>query len=185
MLTFFFFFFALFLGGWECKICKGHHKDVPLFFFCACPDDYEELDGTEKSNRAKLSSDLCVIEKTSKFYVRGLLEIPLTRGSSNSSNGEENIIATWGVWVSIESSDFDKIVNNWNDNELLEISGTLNNSIPKYDNSFGIPVLITTRPCGFRPLITIKDNDSSLAKDAKNGIPISSLGNWIDFVLHS
>lgn len=174
-------------GGWECKVCKTQHHDVPLFFFCACPDDYEELDGTEKSNRAKLSSDLCMIDKTSKYYIRGLLEIPLQiDNKSNSSElSNQNVMITWGIWVSIESSDFEKIVNNWNDNDPFEISGTLNNNIPKYNNTLGTPVLVTTRPCGFRPLITVKDKDSPLAKDAMDGIPISSLGNWIDFALHA
>lgn len=156
-----------------------------MFFFCACPDDYEQLDANEKANRAKLSSDLCSIEKTSKFYIRALLELPLKQNPSGSSESA-SIVVTWGVWVTLGNTDFDKIVNNWNNNESVVVEGSLNNNLPVYNTTLGTLVTVTTRPGGFRPLITIKNSDNSpLSNDFQNGIPIDRLSSLIDFVLHT
>ena len=159
-----------------------------MFFFCAAPDDYEALDATEKSNRAKLSADLCCIEKTSKYYVRALLELHLQQphGSraSNRDSGRQ-ITITWGLWVSVSSSDFEKYVNNWNNNDSFSFNGTLNNNMPEYNNCVGAPVTVTTRPGGFRPLISMDSGDSTLAKEFHSGVTVEKLSSLIGFVFHT
>merc|ERR1712137_687025 len=174
-------------NGWECKVCKTNHSDVPLFFFCAAPDDYDTLDGTERANRAKLSADLCTIEKISTHYIRALLELPLKQEqTSNSGKAANNVIVvTWGVWVAVSSADFDKVVNNWNSHESLVLEGKLNNSLPVYKNALGMPVTVTTRPGGFRPLVSIKSSDNQLATDANSGITSDRLSSLVEFVFHT
>lgn len=54
-----------------------------------------------------------------------------------------------------------------------------------YNTTLGIPVSVTTRPGGFRPLVKIKNSDSPLAKDYQNGVPIERLVSLIEFVFHT
>ena len=148
--------------------------------FCATPDDYEELDGTERANRAKLSADLCLIEKSSTHYVRGLIEIPI---KETEKTGKDTVL-TWGVWVLISGEDFEKIVSNWSNGETITVKGKLNNVLPVYKNSLGIDVELTTRSGGLRPLVILK-GESPLKKDQSEGIPISRLEPFIEFTLQS
>mmetsp|Transcript_70387 Transcript_70387/g.106463 ORF Transcript_70387/g.106463 Transcript_70387/m.106463 type:complete len:662 (+) Transcript_70387:33-2018(+) len=182
-------------NGWKCKVCKNIHKDIPLFFFCAAPQDYENLDGTEKANRAKLSADLCSIEKTSKFYIRALLELPFRQEVAPSGRGKgsklgrtdsgHQIVVTWGLWVAVSRTDFDKVVDTWNSNDSFSIEGILNNNLPVYNNCLGTPVTVTTRPGGFRPLISINSGDNALATETAAGINIERLGSIVEFVFHT
>lgn len=154
-------------------MCNIDHTSVPLFLFFASPEDYESLDGTEKANRAKLSSDLCCIESTSSFYVRGLLEIPVHIAESSVKP-----ILTWGLWIKVSQTDFDSVVANWSTENNIEMDGTINNSLSGYSGSYGMKVKLTTRSGGLRPIITLKD-DSTLSKDQEEGLSAEKVSNLL------
>jgi hypothetical protein len=169
------------IDGWECRICKVKHTDVPLFFFCASPQDYEELPANVRAARSKLSADLCSIDNV-RFFVRGLLEVPIR--VADEIKDLNNIVLTWGVWVAVETEDFYRLMKGWSDPTPLALKGTLNSSLPLYNDTLNLPVTLTTRAGGLRPLIELASPDSLLAKDKREGLSVMRLESLLEVILH-
>jgi len=175
--------------GFACRACNRLHNEVPLYLFCSHPSDYDELSATDKQNRSRISADLCSIDNL-RFFVRGLLEIPVVVPAIPGSENErpehttkERLSFTWGVWVSVETADFFRIMEKWSSNDVMQIQGFLNNNVPLYNDSMGASVTLKTRVGGLRPSITV-NGDTQLSKDQRCGISITHFSEVLDFVLH-
>ena len=61
-----------------CHICNQTHQGIPLSFAADFPDMYANMPDAERSGRALISSDQCIIDDT-WFFIRGCLEIPIIK----------------------------------------------------------------------------------------------------------
>ena len=150
--------------------------------------------------RSKVSSDLCSIDNV-RFFVRGLLEIPIISpsaapesksGSGGGSAGKNQPtkppVLTFLPWIHVETSDFFKIMEKWKDNDSFTVNGVLNNNLPVYGDTIGTPVTLTTRQNGLRPIAVLSHPDkapTALAKDISDGINISRLETIFETLLHA
>ncbi len=124
-----------------------------------------------------LSSDQCVIQRQA-FFVRGLIEIPVT------DLGE---VFSWGVWVSLSPEKFARAT------ELWEIPGReseppyfgwLSTDLPIYSSTINLKTNLHTRPVGQRPLIELEPTDHPLAVEQRNGITTARLQQITETLLH-
>ena len=89
---------------WTCS-CYGRTFDtLPMDYGFAGPSNWFGPSEAERSTRAKLTNDVCVIDGK-EHYIQGCLEIPV-------SDSSETLI--WGVWVSVSEESFRYILDRWN-----------------------------------------------------------------------
>ena len=117
--------------------------------------------------------------------MRGLLEMPI---KLEKQEGEGDLYLTFGVWVLTETAEFFRIMEKWKEPEIFTVNGHLNNFIPSFDDTLGIPVTLTTRLGGLRPIIGLKDTAASpspLLLAIQNGITLSQVETLYESLFHS
>lgn len=62
--------------AWTCGCCGKQFNTLPLDFASRAPDHWFQIQEDQRQSRAKLTSDVCVIDEKD-FFVRGCLEIPI------------------------------------------------------------------------------------------------------------
>jgi hypothetical protein len=143
-----------------CRTCGEWHEGTPDLAFAA-PDYYAGLDEAGKK-KAKLSSDVCIIDKD--YFVRGVIEIPVL-GQGQSFG--------WGAWVSLSERNFRRYV------ELFEADrgsgegpyfGWLSNRFPWYPETIGLKTNLHLRPYPARPYIELEATEHPLAVHQRQGV---------------
>ena len=84
---------------YRCTTCGEEHEGLPDLSF-ASPFHYGTVPEAERTKRATLTSDTCVIDGED-FFVRVCLPIPI-RGTQAEF--------VWGVWVSLSKPNFHRYV---------------------------------------------------------------------------
>ncbi len=134
---------------------------MPLDYSYDAPD-YWTLEAKSDPNSFH-NSDFCVIRKE-HFFIRGLIEIPIL-GHSDAFR--------YGVWVSLSETNFQRMVNLWDDPAIVvepACFGWLSNSIDLYPETLNLMTNIKSREVGVRPYIELEPNDHPLAIEQRNGI---------------
>ncbi|SHN79292.1 DUF2199 domain-containing protein [Bradyrhizobium erythrophlei] len=152
--------------AWKCRCCGRQFNTLPLDFACGAPDHWLQIPESERQDRAKLDSDVCIVDGKD-IFVRGCLEIPIL--------GQDDHFV-WGVWVSVSTTSFDRIVELWNapviENEPPKF-GWLSNSISLYSGTINLKTNLHLRGGGRRPSIELEPTDHPLALEQRTGISIS------------
>jgi hypothetical protein len=163
------------LDGFQCQTCGKWHEGIPLDYGYHHPDYWSE------SLRGKadcfLNADFCVIEKRD-YFVRGLIEIPII--------GAERFFR-WGVWTSLSKTNFDKLVNLWNDPKLLDepaYFGWLSNSIHVYPQTLNLKVNVQSRTIEHRPFMILEPADHPLSIEQRNGVSMDRLREIVERCMH-
>src|SRR5262247_3291545 len=91
------------IQGYSCKTCGKWHDELPMSFGADAPYWYETMTPRERSKRAVLSSDQCIIDNQ-HYFVRGCLEIPVHDGPSPF---------IWDIWVSLSEKNFERMSELW------------------------------------------------------------------------
>jgi hypothetical protein len=150
---------------WTCRCCGKQFESLPLSFAPFAPDPWFEIPEAERAERARLSSDQCIIDKK-EFYLRGCLHIPVLGHS-------EKFI--WGVWVSVSQATFWRIDELWEANvrdDEPPFFGWLCNDLPVYPQTFGLKTNMHLRNSGERPFIQVEPTDHPLAQEQRLGISL-------------
>lgn len=165
------------MQGYYCATCGEYHERVPLSFAADAPYSYEDIPEAERESRTVVTPDQCIIDDR-WFFVRGVLEVPIL--------GTEDVF-TWGVWVSLSKTNFERI------SELWEIEGReneppyfgwLNTSLPTYPDTLNLKTNVHTRALGMRPLVEVQRTDHPLARDQHEGITLERARAIADTILH-
>lgn len=150
------------MDGFICASCGERHL-LPTSFGAEAPASYLALPEDERSTRALLSSDQCIIDDQ-WFFVRGLIELPIV--------GTDQVFG-WGVWVSVSEKSFRRIAELW-ETEGREREppcfGWLNTWLPGYPNTLSLKTMVHTRPVGVRPCVELEPTDHPLALEQRNGV---------------
>ena len=183
--------------SFKCPSCGEIHTEIPLHFHAPYPSGWILANEEEKS-KGKCTLDICIIEK--QYYVKGLLEIPVTitspttTNSLNSSNHNEDhqnvCLLTWGVWANVTEEVFKRIEKIWlkvgrEKSEKLH-AGILGNSLPGYEvDTVGIKIKLQVRAIGKRPAVLVENCDHVLYLDQKNGISLDALGSLVTLLMQN
>jgi hypothetical protein len=141
------------------------------------PDAWNTLSPDAREHRGELTSDQCVIDDE-KFFVRGLVEIPVLDGDGPFA---------WGVWVSLSKANFERAAALWHDpNRVSEPScfGWFCNSIPAYPDTLHLKTAVHTREVGLRPLIELEATDHPLSIEQRNGITVARVRSIAEKMHH-
>lgn len=151
--------------AWTCGCCGRQFSTLPLDFACRTPDHWFQIPEAERENRAKLSSDVCIIDDKD-FFVRGCLEIPII--------GQEDCF-NWGVWVSVSRESFMRIHELWDSPDVQDEPpkfGWLCNNISVYPTTLSLKTNLYLRAGNRRPSIQLEPTDHPLAVEQRTGISI-------------
>jgi len=128
------------------------------------PDAVWNIPEPCRSENARFNSDLCQFGE--RYFIRCVLGVPFTEQSGEFG---------WGAWAEVDWSVFKLYREFWDKDGSSEpvCEGTLANSLPAYEHSLGMPVLIQFRDPTSRPsLHATQDDESQLAIEQREGIDV-------------
>ncbi len=146
-----------------CVTCGAVHpiRDTELVY--GLPDAIFELDSAARGERAKISSDICMLDGD-RHFLRGV--IPL------SVAGRDRPYRI-GAWVEMAESDIREILNVWEDqmqSRCPPFSGSLANEIYGHAGSCGLKVEVQLTGPTTRPDIVVLASQSDLYRRQRDGI---------------
>lgn len=148
----------------QCSICGESHEGLSLSFGAIAPIYYDSIPASERSNRTTLTSDVCVIDHE-YFFVHGCLEVPIQGTLEGFS---------WGVWVSLSRTSFDRILRVWDlagRESEPPYFGWLSTRLPDYPDTLNLKTEVHLRPVGQRPWVDLEPTDHPLAVHQRSGVP--------------
>jgi hypothetical protein len=163
------------LEGFQCHTCGKWHQGLPLDYAYDTP--YYWSENLRSDADSFLNSDLCVIKKKD-FFVRCLIEVPVVG---------QNEPFRWGVWTSLSKSNFEKMVDLWNDPKLMDeppYFGWLSNSIDLYPETLNLKANVHSKNIRQRPYLLLEPSDHPLAIEQHAGITMQRLREIAERLLH-
>lgn len=149
---------------YKCESCGKVHEDWPSLAYNE-PSYYSMLDENEKKDKAKLSSDFCVIidEKQTDRFIRGTLFQKVN---------DECQELHYGPWISLSEKSFEDYRDNYhNENHEVVYFGWLSNNLEGYTDTLSVPCDVVTKKGNARPeIIPHGSFDHELVVDYYNGI---------------
>jgi hypothetical protein len=141
------------------------------------PGAIHDLTDEERAGRTRLTDDFAVLDDN-RFYVRGLLELPIPELESHFG---------YGVWLEIEQPDFAHLLKHWKDPDQSEFPGTpglLANELEPYAPTNGLRVLLQPVSADLLPSVAVLDAAHPLAIDQQSGISGADSDRLASTVLH-
>ncbi|HWY70709.1 MAG TPA: DUF2199 domain-containing protein [Terriglobales bacterium] len=166
--------------GFYCSNCKEFHPGLPFSFGTDSPDNYAEIDESDRPQRAVLSSDQCIIDER-EFYIRGIVEVPIIGFADNF---------LWGLWVNVWPNDFERIHANWETPGREELIGPFKGRLANglrdiYQPSLAnLKCTIRIQPIHQRPTIFIDEPSHPLAIEQRNGITLERVQHLAGRLVH-
>jgi hypothetical protein len=150
---------------WTCSCCGKQYNELPLAVAMTAPDPWFYLSDDEREARGYCDNDLCEIDEQD-FFIRGCLDIPIIG---------QDVVFSWGVWVSVSKKSFDRIIALWDTETRSEegpFFGWLCNNISIYPETYALKTDVHLRDNGLRPFIELQSSDHPLAVEQHNGISL-------------
>lgn len=153
--------------SWTCSCCGRQFNDLPTCWgFGSGPDLYEDMTEEERTERAILTPDICVIDDQ-YFFLRAHLEIPIV--------GEADPFV-WNVWVSVSEASFKAVADAWEDDDRVALGpffGWLCTRLPYPETPERLKTSVRLRPPGQVPTVEVEPTDHPLAVEQREGMPIA------------
>ena len=148
--------------SYQCHVCGEEHDDLPDIG-ADYPDPWLAIPAADRARRAKINSDLCIIDDKDHF-IRAVLSIPLIDAPG------ENF--SFGVWVSQAPHNFKTYVEHFEDSSGIgPFFGWLCTRIAYYElSTAGLKTMAHFQGGTQRPTIELEPTDHPLAFDQRNGI---------------
>lgn len=158
----------------QCRTCGADHEGAPSFSSDA-PIYYRWLSEEERTQRALLDSDTCVIEDR-EFFIRVCLEVPI--------HGFDDPFL-WGVWVSLSQKNFTRYLETWDAPDEGDCYfGWFSTFLPYYPDPLNLKTYVHPRANGLRPWIELEPTDHPLAVDYHQGITLARAQEIFEQILH-
>lgn len=163
--------------GFRCATCGQFHHGLPQSFAADFPDMYANMAEADRSKRALISTDQCIID-TEFYFLRGCLEIPII--------GEDEPFL-WGVWALLTKPSFDEVRESWEEpgreNLRGPFKGRLANKIVGYPETTNLKLRVQIQPVHVRPLLVIEE-EHPLAFEQRSGISRDRADQMAAEILH-
>jgi len=134
------------------------------------PDVIFALSGEERENRARIHSDLCVLDD-SRFFIRGVLYVPVQQIGTQFG---------WGVWAEVSKDTFlryDELYDQDGSDEPAG-AGILANIPPGYP-TVQQPLEVQFGPPDRRPIFKPVAADGEFYREYVEGLPVRK---WHDII---
>jgi hypothetical protein len=152
--------------GFTCAVCGEYHDELLLDIRMGLPEAVFVLSEEERAARASFAEDAGVLEETDgslRFFVRGLLEIPIP---------ELDRYFGYGTWVDVSRHDYHLLGELWSDPaaEGRAFGCRLANELSPYRETVGLAAVLRLRSVDVLPAITLENADHPLVTDQRRGI---------------
>jgi hypothetical protein len=145
-----------------CHTCGKEHDELPDIG-ADVPDNWYGIPADQRAVRVKLTGDTCVIDDA-EFYVRGVLQIPLTDSQGHFG---------FGVWISQSAKNFQTYLDNFDTASIGPFFGWLSTRIGYYPvSTISLKTKALFQGNNQRPLIELEPTDHPLSVDCRRGISI-------------
>jgi hypothetical protein len=163
--------------GFDCASCGKHHDDLPMCFGPTAPALWYALPESERSFRAELSSDQCVVDEK-HFFILGRILVPVIDGPGPF---------IWLAWVSLSEKNFLRACELWH-SEGRESEppyfGWLQSALPYEPTTLSLKTTVQTMPIGERPTIALEPSDHPLSLEQQHGITMARVQQIAEAALH-
>ncbi len=159
-----------------CSRC-GESHDLPMSFVFGAPVYWYGIPEDERSYRALLDEDLCVIDNK-HFFIKGRIRIPVHESTHHF---------VWVAWVSLSETSFKRAVAAWEQSGREEeppYFGWLSSEVPGYPSTRNLKTLVHTCPLGERPEVELEPTDHPLAREQREGVSLARVQEMIEAALH-
>lgn len=149
---------------YRCGSCSKLHQGLPELTFSS-PHPYARLPEGERATRARLGSDLCVIDEN-RFFLRAVMHLPIA--------GYEDQFG-FGVWAEISDADFRTYFQNFDNarnSHLGPFDGEIANALPGFPETSGLSCRVHLQDSGRRPYIQMRSASHALSLAQANGLAI-------------
>jgi hypothetical protein len=138
---------------------------------------YDQLPEGERSRRAELTEDICVIDGE-HFFIRANINLPIV-GTDKKF--------TWLVWVSLSRKSMGRVFELW-EHRGRETEppyfGWLSSSLPGYPSTLNLATNVHTSPVGVRPRIEVEPSEHPLSQEQRDGITWARVLEFNAFAEH-
>lgn len=161
--------------GFTCSVCGAVHDDRLLDVRLGLPDDIHALSAEERGRRTRLDDDFAVLDDR-RFFVRGLLELPIPELGDRFG---------YGAWVEVGRRHFRKLMTRWHEPEQFgPVDGVLANELAPYARTTGLAVTLRATTPDRLPAIELAETGHPLLADQRRGITATRSDELAAVVLH-
>jgi hypothetical protein len=162
---------------YRCSRCGETHRGLPMSYGASAPTLWFAIPPAERSSRAELSSDQCIIDDR-YYFILGNLQIKI-RDTDKSF--------LWLAWVSLGAEDFVRAAEIWDMHGRESeppYAGSVASDLPGYPDTLNLKTEIYTRPIGERPFLLLESTDHPLAVEQREGITMARVQEIAESVRH-
>lgn len=161
--------------GFVCSVCGEFHAERMLDIRMSLPDAIYVLDEEARERRAWVGDDFAVLDDE-RFFVRGLLEIPIP---------ELDGYFGYGVWTEVSPDDFRELARRWTEPEQASaVDAVLANELAPYVATIGLAARLEPVSAVRLPSVEVADSVHPLAVDQRRGISVTRSDELAATVLH-
>jgi hypothetical protein len=159
---------------WICPTCGRTHDDLPAVT-AAAPLVWDQATAQEQADDFDLTTDTC-IWKDEHYFVRGVLELPLT---------DREGVLSFGVWSTLSHDNFFRYLPTFEEEneadriDLPPMFGWFSNNLPGYPETLNLKVMLHARTGGLRPLMELEETDHPLSVAQREGITFRQAVDYI------
>lgn len=161
----------------RCPKCGNEHDLWESEVGFDLPDEVFALPQPERQQRAKSTTDLCVLDDT-RYFIRVVLHLPI--------RGEDRDFG-WGVWAEVGPPAYARYQDLWDSRDQRQepaFSGRLANALPSCGAALGLQLLVHLNSPEERPAVTIAEGEHPLAQDQREGVYPERVLEWLSEYLH-
>jgi hypothetical protein len=150
-----------------CRCCNARERG-PRALLKLMPDAIYALHEGERARRTKLSADLAVLDGE-RFFIRSVVKLPIRRVRPDFE---------FGCWAEVNRADFRMYLAEYDNRKPAfgPFACSLDSDLQPY-SSRGLPAFLHMQPDKHRPVMSLVDGDSRLARDQAAGIDLRRLAH--------
>lgn len=158
---------------YKCSTCGETHDDLPDISNDK-PYYWYTIPGEERSSRAELTEDTCIIDGED-YFIRGVIYISIHDYHRDFG---------FGVWVSQKKENFYTYLSNPDSEQIGPFFGWLSTEINYYDKSaLSLKTMAHFAGPGKRPRIEVEPSDHPLSVDQSEGISLAKAWEIVHFYM--
>lgn len=158
-----------------CSVCGQHHDERLLDIRLGLPHDIHKLGKEERARRTWLADDFAVLDDE-RFFVRGLLEVPIPELDSRFA---------YGTWCEVEMPDFQELVRDWHDeDQFAPVDCVVANELEPYHGTIGLRATLHATSPDKLPTVDLADAPHELVHAQREGITVDRSDELAAAVLH-
>ena len=150
--------------GFTCSTCGRYHEEELRDVRTGLPDEIFALAAEERDRRAQVGPDFAELDGE-RFYVRGLLSIPIL---------DEDADFGWGIWARVEAHVDAELREHWTDEDAVgrSFEGELAVELPAYGSTLGLAGTLRLRSVDLLPSFELADSGHLLGFEQRHGISL-------------